>query len=172
MDRITEHRLRDLLIFSPYNMGGMWKLDHQQGTIVWSKMPAGLEKGIAANALELCVDGNPRYRPCGTRDIDDPNFFANAEKNVTMNEESWSALNRITVPNELQRILKQYHDSLSFYNSLEARRLKYLQTAFTAVLSEPISGIDPSRECSATPNANKPRNDSPAELRIVTQWVT
>lgn len=147
-NRITEQRLRDLLIFSPYDMGEVWTFDHQQLTLLHSQTPTALKKGIAPNNLELCIKGHSRYLPCGTRDITDSNFFANAEVNLAINEEGWNALNRITVPSELQGILKQFRNAFWFYNTVESRRLKYLQSGDTGTLSEPTGNVDPAKECS------------------------
>jgi hypothetical protein len=154
-NRITEQRLRELLLFSPYDMGEVSMLDHHQLTVLLSQTPTVLKKGIAPNSLELCTEGQSRFLPCGTRDITDANFFANAEVNLTINEEAWNAFNRITVPNELQRILKQFRESFWFYKTVESRRLEYLKSGDTRALSEPIGEIAPSKECSETINRIK-----------------
>jgi hypothetical protein len=67
-------------------MGKVWTLDHQQLTVLQSQTPSAVKKEITANNLELCIEGRSGYLPCGTRDIADSNFFANAEMNLTINE--------------------------------------------------------------------------------------
>jgi hypothetical protein len=98
--------------------------------------------------LEECVDADPRYRPCGTRNISDANFFANARINVNRNEQILVALNRLNVPAELRGILQQFRDSMTFYSTIERQRLEYLQTGGLRVLSHPVGSLDPLKTCS------------------------
>ena len=147
--RISESRLRELLLFSPYDFGAYgWKIDHQEVSTGRSETPGRLEKSAIANSLELCIDNDPRYHPCGSRDISDPNFFANAEVNVGRNEQALAALNRLSVPTQLVGIVQQFRDSLSFYSTVERTRLEYLRTGSLPVLSRQIGAIDPSTQCS------------------------
>jgi hypothetical protein len=107
-----------------------------------------LEKGPLAHSLEVCVDADPRYRPCGTRNISDANFFAIAQINVNRNEQILAALNRLDVPVELTGILQQFRDSMTFYSTIERRRLEYLQTGDLRVLSQTVASLDPLKTCS------------------------
>jgi hypothetical protein len=148
--RISAARLRELLLFSPYDFGLYgWKVDHQEVTVgVGHNETAGrLEKSAIAYPLELCIDTDPRYCPCGKRDISDPNFFANAEVNVGRNEQALAALNRLNVPTDLGSIVQQFRDSLSFYSTIEHRRLEYLRTGDLRLLSTRIGAMDPSTQC-------------------------
>ena len=146
--RISAARLRELLLFSPYEFGDYgWKIDHQEVSTGSNETPGRLEKSAIATPLELCIDTDPRYRPCGKRDISDPNFFANAEVNVGRNEQALVALNRLNVPTQLGSILQQFRDSLSFYSTIDRRRLEYLRTGNLRVLSRQIGAIDPSTQC-------------------------
>lgn len=146
--RITEERLRELLIFSPYDFGTYpWKIDGQGITTSRSETPTRLEKGLIPNSLELCVDNDPRYRPCGKRDITDTNFFINAEINLRWNDAVLSALDKMNVPRELQGILRQFRTSLAFLSTAERRRLEYLRSGDLWLLSKPIGHIDPTAEC-------------------------
>jgi len=147
--RISKEKLRELLVFSPYDFGERWKIGQQQINTSMSATPQKLQKGVIPNSLELCVDADPRYLPCGKRDISDENFFANAQINLRINDEALAALNRVNVPDELQSILQQFQSSLSFYTTVERRRLEYLRTGDVAVLTQPIGNIDPSKECGA-----------------------
>jgi len=38
---------------------------------------------LVPETLELCLDGSSDYLPCGSRDIQDPNFFKNADVNLS-----------------------------------------------------------------------------------------
>ena len=147
--RISKGHLQELLLFSPYKFGADgWKIDHTEVSIAWSQEPGRLEKIAIPNQLELCIETDPRYRPCGKRDISDPNFLANAEINVDRNEQSLAALNGLVVPMELQNILQQFRDSLSFHSTIERRRLEYLRTGDLRLLLMPIGAFDPSEQCS------------------------
>jgi hypothetical protein len=147
--RISEGRLRELLLFSPYDFDvSGTQIDHQQVIIGSKETPDKLEKGPLAYSLEECVGADPRYRPCGTRHISDANFFANAQINVNRNEQILAALNRLNVPVELRGILQQFRDSMTFYSTIEHRRLEYLQTGDLRVLSNTVVSLDPLKTCS------------------------
>jgi hypothetical protein len=146
--RISAARLHELLLFSPYEFGVYgWKIDELELSTGSNETPGRLEKSAFATPLELCINTDPRYRPCGRRDISDPNFFENAEVNVGRNEQAVAALNRLNVPTELEGILQQFRDSLSFYSTIERTRLEYLRTGNLRVLSTQIGAIDPSTQC-------------------------
>ncbi len=146
--RISESRLRELLLLSPYDFSSSaTRVDHEEIIMGSEEKPSKLRKGPIAYWLEVCIDANPRYRPCGTRDISDTNFFANARINLDRNQEILAALNRLNVPTELKSILQQFRDSMEFYNALESRRLEYLQTGDLGILSHPVANLDPSQIC-------------------------
>ena len=147
--RISERRLRELLLFSPYDfLVSETQIDHQQVIIASQETPDKLEKGLLAYPLEVCADAHPRYHPCGYRHISDANFFANAQLNVNRNEQILAALNRLNVPVELRGILHQFRDSMTFYSTIERRRLEYLQTGDLRVLSHTVATLDPLETCS------------------------
>jgi hypothetical protein len=146
--RISSERLRELLLFSPYEFGVYgWKIDQAEVSTGSNETPGRLEKSAIATPLELCIDSDPRYHPCGKRDISDPNFFANAEVNVGRNEQSIAALNRLNVPTQIGTILQQFRESLLFYSTIQRRCLEYLRTGNLRALSREIGPIDPSTQC-------------------------
>jgi hypothetical protein len=146
--RISAARLRELLLFSPYEFGVYgWKIDQHEVRTGSNDAPGRLEKSAIATPLELCIDGDPQYRPCRKRDVSDRNFFANARVNVDRNAQALAALNRLNVPTQLKSILQQFRASLSFYSTIERRRLEYLRTGNLQVLSKQIGTIDPSTQC-------------------------
>jgi hypothetical protein len=146
--RISEPRLRELLLFSPYDFDvSGTQIDHLTVIIGSEETPKKLEKAPIAYQLELCVGDDPRYRPCGARDITDASFFANAQINVDRNEQILAALNRLDVPVELRSILQQFRDSMTFYSTIEHRRLEYLRNGDLRILSRSIGVLDPSRIC-------------------------
>jgi hypothetical protein len=147
--RISETRLRELLLLSPYDFSGSaTRVDHEEVIIGSEEKASKLRKGPIAYWLEVCIDADPRYRACGTRDISDTNFFANARINLGRNQQILAALNRFNVPSELKGILQQFRDSMGFYDAMESRRLEYLQTGDLGILSRPIANLDPSQICS------------------------
>jgi hypothetical protein len=148
-NRISEARLKELLVLSPYLELGqdLWKIDGTEMLIGGQQSPGFLEKSPIPISLEQCIANDPRYRPCGKRNISDPNFFANAEVNVRNNEQALAALNRLEVPAELRPILQHFQDAMAFHVTLEERRLQYLRTGDLQVLSTPIGVIDPPKRC-------------------------
>jgi hypothetical protein len=149
-DDISAERLRELLLFSPYEFGTEgWEIARQRITVTWWETPGRIEKGAIALSLELCMVDDSRYRPCGSRDISDPNFMSNAEVNIALNDQAIAALAQLTVPAELTSVLQQFRDSLAFYSMVERRRLEYLRSGNLEVLSTRIGAIDPSVECVA-----------------------
>jgi hypothetical protein len=149
-DRISAERLRELLLFSPYEFGTEgWEIARQRISATLSETPGRIEKGVIALPLELCIVDDSRYRPCGSRDISDPNFMSNAEINIGLNDQAMAALEQFAVPAELTSVLQQFRDSLAFYSMVERRRLEYLRTGNLGVLSTRIGAIDPSVQCVA-----------------------
>ena len=144
---ISKERLRELLIFSPYDLFTTWKLRGAELDVSFDQTPSQLKKGLLPFTLEVCIEGNPIYSICGSRDLADPNFFHNAEINLRRNGQSLTALNELDVPPELSRVAQQFRDSLDFFSTVEQRRMEYLRTGNVDVLAMPIGDIDPSIRC-------------------------
>jgi len=144
---ISKERLRELLIFGPYDLYTNWKIHGAERDVSSEQSPNQLKKSLTPFTLEVCIDGNPIYDICGSRDLSDPNFFHNAEVNLRRNAESLAALDELNVPPELNSIARQFRDSLDFFNAVEQRRLEYLRTGDVGVLSMPIGSINPSTQC-------------------------
>lgn len=146
--RISEGHLRELLLFSPYDFSASSiQIDHQEMTVGFEETGRKLRKGPIAYSLEFCVDVDPRYRPCGARDISDANFLANAQINVERNEQIQAGLDRLGAPAELGSIAQQFRDSMIFFSTIERRRLEYLQTGDLRVLSQTVVALDPQKTC-------------------------
>jgi hypothetical protein len=149
-DRISAGELRELLFFSPYEFGTEgWEVAHQKINAARQETSGRIEKIAIAIPLELCIDNEARYKPCGSRDISDPNFMSNAEVNIGLNEQAMVALDHFRAPAELTSVLQQFRDSLAFFSTVEQRRLEYLRTGNLGVLSTRIGAINPSVECVA-----------------------
>ncbi len=63
---------------------------------------------LVPEALELCVDGAKEYRPCGSRDFRDANFFANAEVNLNRIRQRIKEMESPEYPNELRPVTDYY----------------------------------------------------------------
>lgn len=147
--RISEARLRELLPFSPYmDIGDGWKLDGVLVTIAGEESESLHDKSLLASPLELCLVGDPRYRPCGKGDLSDTNFSFNAQVNLESNTKVLAALDHLQIPTELRPIVEHYRDALAFSSLIQTRRLNYLRTADLRALSAPLGSIDPSKACS------------------------
>jgi hypothetical protein len=146
--RISKSRLRELLLLSPYDFSASGaEVDHETILMGFEEIADKLRKGPLASPLEQCVDTDPHYSRCGRRDISDPNFLRNAQINVDRNEQVLAALSRLNVPAELSSILQQFRDSMTFYSTIERRRLEYLQTGDLQILSQPVVKLDPLKTC-------------------------
>jgi hypothetical protein len=146
--RISERSLGQLLLFSPYNLADSSALiDHQKIIVAFQETPQRVQKGLIAYSLETCIESDPRYRPCGTRDISAPNFFANAQVNVTRNQQILGTLDRLKVPMELSIVVQQFRRSMVFSSSAERLRLQYLQTSDLRILSRPFANLEPLKIC-------------------------
>lgn len=146
--RISEGRLRELLLFSPYSLDTYTKIDQEHVIVGYEETHDSLKKSLLAYSLESCIDSDPRYSLCGSRDISDPNFLSNAHINVDRNDQILVALDRMNIPPELEKIAQQYRDSMIYSSTIERRRLKYLQTGNLQVLSQKVVSLDPLITCS------------------------
>jgi hypothetical protein len=148
--RISESRLRELLLLSPYNFDSPWKVGNVEVETSFEESPSRLVKDAYVVPLESCASNQSEYLPCGSRDILDKNFLRNAAANVGKNKAALEALNAMEVPKELESILTQFRHSLEFYSILEERRLEFLRDGDITALSKPIGQFDPSALCPKT----------------------
>ncbi len=155
---ISKERLRELLIFSPYDLYTNWKIRGAEVDVSFEQTPNQLKIGLLPLTLEVCIDGKPIYSVCGSRDLSDPNFFRNAEVNLRRNSESLAALDELDVPFELSSIAQQFRDSLRFFSTVEQRRMEYLRTGNVDILAKPVENIDPSAECEKELNSLRAAN--------------
>lgn len=64
--------------------------------------------------LSLCVEGQPGYKPCGTRDIYAENYFDNAAYNLELVKERLAYLDGLKEFPELQPLVDYFRSSLRF----------------------------------------------------------
>ena len=107
--------------------------------------------GDEAVFLELCVEGDPAYLPCGSRGLDAPNFLANARTNVIRLEEQLSRLEALakSVPKELKPLAEHRLRGKRASAALEKTRLEYLRSWDAALLRRPVLGVDPKTAAAA-----------------------
>ncbi len=72
-----------------------------------------------APSLELCITRDPRYRDCGSRKLDSPNFFSNAEVNLDRGREVLQFLSTLSFPKELQKVVRS--QGLALLQSVDPR---------------------------------------------------
>lgn len=121
--KLKPYLLRDLLQVSPFS----------------SHMPP---------SLELCVDGDADYLPCGDRALGAENFLSNADVNIRRGQEVLSALDRLNVPSSLLPPLRYYRRGVVFWLCLERARLAYYRGDGDALRAK-CDAVDPSARCSS-----------------------
>jgi len=101
------------------------------GTIVLEFDPARIEKSVLseylvihpiayesqfriANPLWQCIEGDPRYLPCGTRDFHVPHFLINAQENLRQSRARLDQLKQLNAYLELEPLVEYFVASLRF----------------------------------------------------------
>ena len=87
-------------------------------------------------SISLCIDLNPNYYPCGSRDINDDNFLRNAQVNITIGKENLKYLNELKEIPELADIVCYFQNSLEFGVWRKELLLKYFYTWNIDILRE------------------------------------
>lgn len=78
--------------------------------------------------LTQCNDQNPNYKPCGNREINSPNFLANATINLNASNKNLTYLMSLKEYPELKPLVDYFAQSLRFGIWLEERKMAYLQS--------------------------------------------
>jgi hypothetical protein len=86
--------------------------------------------------LSLCVEGDPAYRPCGTRDYRAKHFLENATHNVAETKRFLGELRALKRFPELQPLVDYFVSSLSFSLWKDQTLLAYYQTWDPNVLTK------------------------------------
>ncbi len=98
----------------------------QQLTRYLAVHPDAYDAGYhVAPSLRLCIDGDPAYRDCGSRDLDAPQFFANAAHNIAIGKRRIQFLSTLDEFPELQGLVDYFRDSLEFGVWKNERLLEY-----------------------------------------------
>lgn len=94
-----------------------------------------------APSLRLCIEGNPRYRPCGARDPNAEHFFENARVNLRLAAERLQEINRLPPVETLRPLVDYFRSSLRFSTWLETRLFEYLQSGNLQQLNQSYESL-------------------------------
>lgn len=147
--RISEKQMKQLILLSP----ALYSPDY-----------------TFAPSLELCITGNPRYRECGSRKLDAPNFFSNSEANLNSGRQALEFLSTLNYPKELQKVVHHLKDSLSFSLWIQETRYQFFKTWDMALLKRQSHGIDPTRHCDSALNQIERASTQSEKYQLVNDW--
>lgn len=99
-----------------------------------------------APSIRLCIEKDPRYFPCGTRDYNAEYFLKNANVNIDIGLDRIHYLEKLTELQGLQRLVDYFKNSLSFSVWLNQQLLKYYQTQKIDVLKQKYKTLPFSEE--------------------------
>jgi len=97
--------------------------------------------------LELCVEGDPEYKPCGTRAPGAKYFYDNAEVNLRKIARRIKWLETTRFPEELVPVVKHFLGVQRLSLEIQTRRLNYFRTGDARLFATPFSDFDPRQEC-------------------------
>ena len=95
--------------------------------------------------LRLCIEGDPAYRPCGSRKPSSPHFLHNARVNLAQGQR---LLNRVeALRSSLAELERHYAFQYGFWIELGTRKLDYLRLRDPRLLSAPLRDLDVAGSC-------------------------
>jgi hypothetical protein len=100
---------------------------------------------LVGEPLNVCNNERPEYFPCGSRDIDDPNFIKNAEINLRISKESLGKLQEYTEIAILKPFIDYYKQLLTLSIWLNETELEFYKTWDIDVLKRKYSTYDPTK---------------------------
>jgi len=109
--------------------------------------------------LPLCVEHDPMYKPCGTRDIHAKYFLENAAYNLQMAEQRLAYLNGLHEFRELQPLVDYFRSSLEFSIWIGKRLFEYFKTWNPAALEQDFKGLPVSTKAKAVLDRLKNASD-------------
>jgi len=80
--KISEARLRQLILFSPFIVSYINDLPARDFSAAGSRQGEVVDKTFFALPLELCIATDPAYSHCQENGISGPNFLRNAKVNI------------------------------------------------------------------------------------------
>jgi hypothetical protein len=121
-------------------------------------------------SLELCIDGDPIYEPCGTRNLSSPNFLFNANVNLRKIRDRISGLRPTEYPASLRTVVFYLRQQQSLHLQAEENRLNYYQSHDRKFLSAPISQIDVKTQCDRAIAEIKQASETQAYRLTSKEW--
>jgi hypothetical protein len=101
-----------------------------------------------APSIRLCIEKDPRYFPCGTRDYSAEYFLKNAQVNIDIGLERLDYLTRLNEIQGLRRLVAYFRNSLSFSIWKEQKLFSYYRSWNIDVLKEQYTALPFSSEVS------------------------
>jgi hypothetical protein len=95
--------------------------------------------------LELCIQNNPEYLPCGSRDIEDQNFMKNASINFRKSEKNLEYLLNLKEIKQLSPLVDYFKESLSFSLWKDKKLLEFYKSWDTKILRGKYKKLDPAK---------------------------
>ena len=115
--------------------GEVYEISFDNGRIEWPAVRDILKLAPDLNyayyppvTLALCADESADYAPCGTRDINDKNFFKNAEVNLRQAADRLKELSSMQVPAGLAAVRDYLFQCQQFSRWLAETQFHYFRT--------------------------------------------
>lgn len=102
---------------------------------------------VSNTILELCIESDPVYFECGSRDINASFFLINAQINLKKASKTQENLNRLQYPVQIKPVLDYINNSFLFYIGLAKTELAFYQSWDISLLKQKVAGLDPSKLC-------------------------
>jgi hypothetical protein len=145
--KISEHRIRELVILSPFIVDYTDATTTKDFRAAGSKVGDVVDKSLLALPLEQCIETDPTYTDCANNDFSAPNFLRNAAINVERSKRGLMSLKQLDYPVELQSVGKFLQDGLALSLWIESARLRYYTTWGERILKEAHEGLNPALDC-------------------------
>lgn len=167
--KISEHRLRELIVYSPYIVSYWNDMPNASLSALGSMTGTVPNKHFCALPLEQCIAGDPSYSDCRTKnkDVVSATFLRNADVNLEKSKHGLSSLQHLDHPSELNSVANFLERWLSASIWIEQARLRYYSSWDERFLKEVHDGADPGETCAEVFSklANERSNDE--KYRIV-----
>src|SRR6266478_333989 len=148
--RISERRVRELIILSPFVVDYINDSPTKDFSAAGSTVGAVVNKLLIAQPLELCIANDPAYSDCGNNDISTSNFMRNAETNLRKGRRGLLSLQHLDPPSELEPVFKFLQEGLALSLRIEEARFRYYTTWDQNVLKAEQASIAPAQICQET----------------------
>jgi hypothetical protein len=170
--KISEAKLRQVILFSPFVVSYLNGLSAREFSAVGSTQGSTVDKAFAALPLELCIASDPAYSHCEQNEIIGPNFLRNAKTNIEKSRHGLTLLQHLDYPSELQPVAKFLEKSLELSLWIEETKFKYYSTWDETALKQLHDGIDSVKLCPETFRKLEATGSKEEKYRIVRlEWA-